>query len=241
MMLSWRIEAEELARVLSNALAFFPERSIVKRARIKIGYDCLEATATDTYTIARDECPAETLASQETPAPGRNGVSSGAISGHRNSLPCFLEVNREGLRALEEQARKDRGNWGRLDWIPGDCLTYVPTGDKANLVSAQDVTNTPWDMTVEGLAGEKFWNMCDDLLTRLDAGEVRAFDPQYLGRFGKVKTSKSVEADTILDLLWQGQAEPMLAKVGPSFVGAIMPIDRDVYVSNQPEGQEALW
>jgi len=32
------------------------------------------------------------------------------------------------------------------------------------------VTNTPWDMTVEGLAGEKFWNMCDDLLTRLDAG-----------------------------------------------------------------------
>jgi len=56
-----------------------------------------------------------------------------------------------------------------------------------------------------------------------------------------VKTSKSVEADTILDLLWQGQAEPMLAKVGPSFVGAIMPIDRDVYVSNQPEGQEALW
>lgn len=89
--------------------------------------------------------------------------------------------------------------------------------------------------------------MCDELLTRYNresgqAPQAMAFDPALFGRFGKVKISKSSDHEKILDFWYQGQGQPMLAKVGPTFHGLIMAIDRDGYVEGQGEGsEENLW
>lgn len=222
---SVNVESAEFARILSNTLPFFPARSPVKVGRLEFEPGSIVATATDTYTIGRDTCDLDA-----------------------DIAPIAVEVNREGWQALQETARKDKaGGWGRIEYHPGDALVFTPstneykrgkTVELLNPVAARDMTGERWEFTVEGLEGVEFWRMCDELLERMD-GDVRAFDPDYLGRFGKVRLPKDSETDKVLDLLWQGQTEPMLARVGPSFIGAIMPVDRLTYAENN--GKDALW
>lgn len=220
------VEAEEFARVMTNALAFFPARSQIKTAQLVVYPDRITATGTDAYTIGRDSCAAWNWQSQEA------------------DIPVHIEIDRDGWREIEAQARKDKKSTGTLDYLPGDCLTYRPGGDKAEIATAQDMTGKPWPNSVGGLSGIDFWDECAALLQRLDEPSdaipgVMAFDPQYFGRFQKVKTPKEFDGEKILSFAYQGQSEPMLAKVGPSFVGAIMPIDLETYRENQPEEAEA--
>jgi hypothetical protein len=108
------------------------------------------------------------------------------------------------------------------------------------------MTGRRWETQVHGLEGKAFWDACAELLTRyaeqpLETPDVLCFDPALFGRFQKVKLSKSVKAEKVLDFLYQGRDAPMLAKVGPSFVGLIMPINRVAYAANQEDGDESLW
>jgi hypothetical protein len=94
------------------------------------------------------------------------------------------------------------------------------------------------------LESREVWALCDELLERMtqrppEEPDVIAFDPDLFTRFRKVKSSGDM--DKVIDFVYQGQGNPMLAKIGPTFVGAIMPIDRAVYAANQDDGQDALW
>lgn len=226
------VEADDLARIMGNALAFFPARSPIKTAELRVWPDRLMATGTDTYTLGRDYCPAWNFNST---APD-------------HATPIRIELDRDGWRAIEAQTRKDKGNPGILEFRPGDCLTYRPGGDKAETVAGKDVTGTADSFLISGdkVRRREVWDLCDDLLERMsevpeEMPNVMCFDPNLFGRFSKVKLSKEVKADKVLDFIWQGQGQPMLAKVGPTFVGCIMAIDRGSYAENQEDGNESLW
>ena len=216
------LESEEFARIMTNALAFFPARSIVDTAQLRVWPDRIEATGTDTYTLGRDYC-------------GLRDFNSTATE-----FPIRVELDREGWQAIEKSARMDKKATGVLEFRPGDCLTFIPSGenDKAEVATSKDMTGNGTPFRVEGdeMSRTALWEMCDELLTRLEAtgGDIRCFDPNLFGRFGKVKIPK-IENQKVVDFLWQGQMRPMLARVGPTFVGAVMPIDRSVR-----EGEE-LW
>lgn len=226
-----KVEADHLARVMGNALAFFPARSPIKTAQLRVYPDRLVATGTDTYTLGRDECP----------------IMSIEVDG-KPSIPVEVETDHAGWKEIEAQARKDKGNTGLLEYLPGDCLTYYPGGNKAEVATGKDETGNDKPFKVDGGEVERVavWGLCDELLQRVkhnptEAPEVLCFDPSLLGRFGKVKLDAAVKAEKVVDFVYQGAGQPLLAKVGPTFLGMLMPIDRDVYAENQDDGQEGLW
>jgi hypothetical protein len=222
---------------MANALAFFPARSVITTALLRFYPDRIVATGTDTYTLGRDECPAEDWRSAEVA-----------------DFPVEVELDRDGLKEIEDQCRRDKGNIATLEYRPGDCLTFFPGGSGTEkrptaTTPAKDMTHegTTFLVDKERVERKTIWELTDVLLERMRRQEMvmpdgpMAFDPTYFGRFGKVKVDKNAEADTILDLIYQGEELPMLAKVGPTFIGAIMPINRERYASRQPQGREFLW
>ncbi len=229
------VESDDLARIFTNALAFFPARSPVKTALLTVDvlHDgaTLIATGTDTYTIGRDYCDA------------RNVMHDGP----RGNFVVPIELNREGWADIEKQARADKGQTGTLHFVPGDALIFHPSGKtKAEKGVAQDVTGVETTVLVSGdaMTTRDVWSLCDELLTRLEErpSHVMTFDPALFVRFNKVKAPGDWEAEKVLDFAYQGESEPMLAKVGPTFVGAIMPVDRAKYAVEQaPDGQDGLW
>lgn len=222
-----RVEADHLARVMGNALAFFPAKGQVDTARLQIVVpDRIIATGTDTYTAGQDSCPCD-----------------GYTSPNESALMQTVELDRDGWREIEAQTRKDKGETGVLQYEPGDCLIYMPGGRKASKAVAIDMTGkSTARFSTDGITTQGVWELIDDLFHRLGEQETRfTFDPDYLARFSKVKIDKALGLDRVVDLAHQGDDEPMLAKVGPTFMGAIMPVDREVYTERQPEGQESLF
>lgn len=220
-----QVDPLELSRVMANALAFWPAKSPVATGRLEIGHDTITATGTDTYTIGRDTCLLR------EPSNLTDTVT--------------VELGREDWAAVERQARKGKGHPARLTYVPGDSLVFHPSSKtEAEPVECADMTGRGTTL-VNGstLESRDVWALCDELLTRLDVdGERLTFDPEYFGRFKKVKAPGDFGSEAVLDFVFQGDAEPMLAKYGPSFVGAIMPIDRVAYVAAQGEEAESgLW
>lgn len=222
---------------MANALAFFPARSPVKTGLLRFYPDRIVATGTDTYTLGRDECPASDWRSSEA-----------------HTFPVEVELDRDGWRDIEDQCRRDKGGTAVLEYRPGDCLTFYPgTSGSAkrptDTTPAKDVTHSDTTFLIdkEKVERKSIWELTDTLLERMRRQEMvmpdgpMAFDPAYFGRFGKVKVDKDSDAETVLDLIYQGEELPMLAKVGPTFIGAIMPINRERYERNQPQGSEYLW
>jgi hypothetical protein len=203
---------------------------MVTTALLKVWSDCLEATGTDTYTIGRDECRARDFQSNADPG----------------DMPIQIELDRDGWRDIEAQARKDKGYTGRLEFIPGDALIFHPGGPKAEKGVAQDKTGkgTTQFTNRDTLDTRDIWDLCDELLTVLQSRELQVphiftLDPSLLVRFNKVRSSGN--ADRVMDFNYQGEGHAILVKIGPTFIGAIMPIDREVYAANQDDGQEGLW
>lgn len=225
------VESDDLARIFTNALAFFPARSIVKTALLRVYGGSIEATGTDTYTVGRDWCEVREWNSE---------------AGAMDALPIVIELDREGWADIEKQARADKGKTGRLEFTPGDALVFRPGGQKAENGVAQDMTGKLSTKLTnsETLESREVWQLCDELLERMAERpmiepHVIAFDPDLFTRFHRVKPSG--DAEKVIDFLYQGEGNPMLAKIGPTFVGAIMPIDRATYAANQDGGQDALW
>jgi hypothetical protein len=207
-----------MARVAYNALAFLPARALVKTARLEISSAGLRMTGTDGYAIGQDTAPVESY----------EGPSEGLI----------VHLSREALGDLDGGGRKDRKGSGRLEVRPGDGVIFRPENN--------DVPTAAQDASAQ--ADASLWPMVDDLFTRLERRtptlpELIAFDPALLARFSKVKAPKSklgdVALDRCLDMAIYDSKEPILVKIGPTFRGVIMPIDRDVHAENV--GQDGLW
>jgi hypothetical protein len=209
-----------MARVVYNALAFLPARSRVKTARIELGFAGLRATGTDGYAIGQDACPVEDF------------------SGPQGGLT--VHVDRSVLADLDTAGRKDKKGFGRLELRPGDGLIFRP-GNNDTPTAGQDVS---------GQADHGLWGMLDSLFTRLEGRppslpELVAFDNALLARFSKVKAPKVKAADSnlerCLDMAIFDAKEPILVRIGPTFRGVIMPIDRDVHRANVEQFDGGLW
>ncbi|MFE0648564.1 hypothetical protein ACFVZH_08270 [Streptomyces sp. NPDC059534] len=204
-----------MARAAYNALAFLPARSLVKTGRVHLGPAGLTFTGTDGYAIGQDSAAVENY----------DGPTEGVI----------LHVGREGLADLDTAGRKDKKGYGKLELNPGDGLIFRPGNN--------DVPVAALDQRAH--ADERLWSMVDDLFTRLDGRppalpELVAFDPGLLSRFSKVKAPKGKDGlGRALDMCVYDAKEPILVKIGPSFRGVIMPIDREVHEENV--GPEGLW
>lgn len=191
----------------ANALAFLPARSKVQNALLTIangGY--VTITATDTYTVGQDSCEV----------------------GEVGETTIEVEVDREGLQAIDKAARGDKKKQGHLEIFNGDCVKYTGTeGNEAVAHATQPDYET--------------WNAIQGLLTSLEKRavalpQVIAFDPSLLMRFSKVKADKT---ERIADFFITDAWAPVLVKIGTTFTGAIMPIEREVHSNNV--GPDGLW
>ncbi|MFJ9423409.1 hypothetical protein [Streptomyces sp. NPDC101249] len=209
------LPSEEMARAAYNAHAFVPARAMVKTARVELGPAGLRFTGTDGYAIGQDTAAVE----------GYEGPPEGVT----------VHVERDALAALDTAGRKDKKGFGKLELRPGDGLVFRP-GNNDTPTAAQDTS---------ALADEQLWGMLDSLFTRLEGRplalpELVAFDPALLARFSKVKAPKGKDGlGRALDMCVFNAKEPILCKIGPSFRGVIMPIDREVHEENV--GPEGLW
>lgn len=209
------LPSEELARAAYNAYSFMPARSAVKTARIELGPAGLRVTGTDGYAVGQDTAPLEDY---EGPPEG-----------------VTLHVDRVALADLDTAGRKDKKGFGRLEIRPGDGLIFRPANNDFP-TCAQDAA---------AHADERVWEMIDGLFTRLEGRplalpELVAFDPALLARFSKVKAPKGKDGlGRALDMCVFDSKEPILCKIGPTFRGVIMPIDRDVHEQNV--GPDGLW
>ncbi|MFJ7590202.1 hypothetical protein ACIQZO_23015 [Streptomyces sp. NPDC097617] len=204
-----------MARAVYNAHAFLPARSMVHTARLELSPAGLRATGTDGYAIGQDTAPLEDY----------DGPPEGVT----------LHVGREALADLDTAGRKDKKGYGRFELTTGDGLIFRP-GNNDIPTAAQDAS---------AQADERVWEMLDSLFTRLEGRplavpELVAFDPALLARFSKVKAPKGKGGlGRALDVLIFDSKEPILCRIGPTFRGVIMPIDRDVHTENV--GPDGLW
>lgn len=209
-----------MARVCFNALAFSPARSDVKTARIQVRPDGFTVTGTDGFAIGQDSCA---LDEYDGPPEG-----------------LTLHVDRAALSDLDSGGRKDKKGYGRIEFRPGDGLVFKPANN--------DVPTVARDLT--GEANGPLWGMVDSLLSRMERKspalpELIAFDPQLLAYFSKVKVPKvrtsDMNLERAMDLCVFDAREPVLVKIGRTFRGAIMPINREVHRANVEQGDGGLW
>lgn len=209
------IPAPELARLTHNALAFMPARSAVKVCRIEFEADGphghLWITSTDLFAVGRDY------------AEGSTDDSGTAET---------LDLSREDLQTLDKIARAKKKEDIRIRIADQDGLSVMDdNGDWLPFLD-RSAERKPADL----------WARVDDLLMRLQREEhiVPTFltlDPALFARFGKVKTS----GETIADLYVSSPDDPVLVKIGPTFVGAVMPVDREDAATSDQIGPEGLW
>lgn len=204
------IEGPELARVLCNALAFMPARSMVRFALLDIYPGHVDASGTDGYAAGTDWAPCRSV-----------GVP-------RDGVPLLLD--KEGLTALERAARESKKGSVSLDIAQGS-LTL--TG-----AEAEAAVTVPWfeDEKTLGLHGG-----VSEMIAKRDrtftpfVGPV-CFDPSFMSRFAKVKADKTSRQ---ADLFFTSPRSALLVKIGPTFKGLVMPIEREAYAKNV--GADGLW
>jgi hypothetical protein len=160
-------------------------------------------------------------------AAGRD-VSFGSIGLER----AVVDISREDLLTLDKLARAKKKEEIRIQIRHGDGLSvedengvWMPFLDASNQRQPADL-----------------WGRVDEMLTRLERvsptiPEALLIDPALMARFGKVKHS----GETIADLYIADLAGPILVKIGKTFIGAIMPIDREMAEQSEQIGPEGLW
>ncbi|AJC53980.1 hypothetical protein GZL_01380 [Streptomyces sp. 769] len=161
-------------------------------------------------------------------AVGRALISSDSITGE----PVSIELSRDDLLALDKAGRAAKGEV-ELSLKAGDGIVATYPYGGAGPVSVMDQTGRGPDLA-------DLWDACDELLAQLeDCPERIAFDPAILMRYGKVKTPKGTSP--MLDMAFGSADRPVLAKVGPGFVGAVMPVQRGIAGSCEARGEAFLW
>jgi hypothetical protein len=215
------VESDAFARVCANALAFIPARSQVKTARVEVWPDGFRVTGTDGFAIGQDTAEMDEY----------EGPPDGAV----------FHVTREALADLDSAGRKDKKGFGKLVFKPGDGLIFRPANNDV-ACAVQDVTDQ---------AHAPLWGAVDGLMEKLEGRkpnlpEVLCFDPALLMRFSKVKAAKKTtkagnNLERGMDLYIFDNAEPILVRIGPTFRGAVMPIQREVHRENVEQDDGGLW
>lgn len=209
------VDSHAFASAASNALAFLPANSQVKLARLVVTGDAVEFTATDGYAAGRDYAE---------------------VVGHDGTAPP------EFVALLDRKALQGFDSAGRADF---NTKKKMGVGRLEALDGGKGVQFTPEDKEVPS---EAHFNLIDgnpDLLDMFAALDEMldteqpfrtAFQPTLLQRFSKVKADKN---ERVADLAIADPSAPVLIKIGPSFRGLIMPIDREAHA--EKVGEEGLW
>lgn len=199
-----------------NALCFSPARSRIKTARVRIDPEGITVVGCDGYTIGQDWTPLDGDEYRGDP----DGVE--------------FHIDRTALGDFDSGGRADKKGFGRLEYMPGDAVRFIPSNNGTPTV-VHDLTEK---------ADKALWPMVDELMEKLERREVTipevlAFDPALLTYFGKVKTKKVKNMDRAMDLYISAADQPVLIKIGDTFTGALMPIKREIHRKNV--GPEGLW
>lgn len=137
-------------------------------------------------------------------------------------------VARDDILALERCARKAAKATATVEVRPGSVKVDPMGYDAAEVPIYTDVRHLEIHHRIAALVSEA------EQRPGAIPG-VLALDPALWARFAKVKAGTG----RIADLLMTSALEPVFIKIGPTFRGLVMPIDRRVYESNI--GPEGLW
>lgn len=206
------IPAPELARLTHNALAFMPARSAVKVCRVMASGQALSLMATDLFTVGEDM----------------------AVVRHVFYEAISIDLSREDLRALDKAARAAKKEDVKVIIRHQDGMEFRSESESLTALDCS-AWRDPKDL----------WELTDELLTRLEGADddtvpgYLTIDPKMLSAFGKVKPSDGKEC--IADLCFRGSEGQILVKIGATFKGAIMPVDRGEAAESDDVGPEGLW
>ena len=204
-------DASSLAVALGNALAFLPARSLIPYVAVRITTDAIRTCGTDSYAAGTDIAP---------------------VTGFVGSEPEWICLfDKEGLTQLERCAREAKKVEVILT-VEDGSVTISPMGlPEASALDHSDGHAAIVDMHLA------VWDIIDAAEKRVNVMPPGIMlDPTLFGRFAKVKADK---AERKADLLFSADHEPVLIKIGPTFKGLIMPIDREVNSTNV--GSDGLW
>jgi hypothetical protein len=211
-MTEFTIPAPELARLTHNALAFMPARSAVKVCRLAFDYGEMSIMATDLFTVGYDRWGGPTSPNEHV----------------------FIDLSREDLMSIDKYVRGLKKDEIAVQIAHEDGITITHDGHPEGWLHAHGMRDP-----------EDLWERCDELLKRLEWDEETTvpehltLDPKMFSAFGKVKPAGGKEC--IADLYFQNLEDQILVKIGATFRGAIMPVDRSEAAASESVGAEGLW
>jgi hypothetical protein len=154
---------------------------------------------------------------------GRDFATVGGAPGEAS-----IDLSREDLQALDKAARAAKKEDARVIIRACDGMEYM----------AEDVHGSFLDSSAQRNP-EDLWARCDELLARLAPEHLCLIDPKFMNPFGKIKASGG--AETIADLSISDAGSQISVKIGATFRGAIMPVDREEAEASEEVGPEGLW
>lgn len=183
-------------------------------ARSPVPFGLIRVTPEGVYTSGTDSYAA--------------GTDSAATTGFIGQTAEVL-IARDDLLNLERCAREAKKVAATVE-VKSDGLTVEPIGCHPVTVP---IHISPGHLEVH--------HRLADLISEAEKRPgvipgVMALDPQLWSRFAKVKADK---AERIADLLMTDAYEPVFIKIGPTFKGLLMPIERLTHETNI--GPEGLW
>jgi len=161
-------------------------------------------------------------------ASGTDGYAAGndSIPAHVTGGTVSFALTSESMTALEQAARA----------VKKDPVTLQVGETDVTLMWA--VKGTPDSLTVEMQPYPwQDWGALEEMLNRPvteERPQFVAFDPALFSRFAKVRA----ENDRVMDLWFHSAELPVLVKIGATFRGLVMPLQRARAAEYAPEG---LW
>lgn len=188
----------ELARICANAGAFVPARAQTKMLALRIVGDRVETAGTDSYAVGTDSAPANVT-----------------TTGQTFPLGVAHALSRDDMADIESAARQRKKELVTLILEPTLIALQwaTPEGEPERL----EVAPEPYPAQA--------WQAVETMLNR-QRGESRpefvAFDPALFAHFAKVRAEK----DRVMDLWFSSAESPVLVKIGETFRGLVMPLQR---------------
>jgi hypothetical protein len=207
------LPAIDLARVLGNALAFIPAASRVKYGLIAFSEGVVYTCGTDSYAAGTDYAAAEI-----------EWYAAGIEE------PYGVLVDKAGLTALDRAAREAKKAEVDITVEGLDVVLYLDEKTEPVRVPhyEDDTTRDLHDSVAEMIATAT--------VRPPTTTGVLCVDPQLVSRFGKVKTDKTARR---ADLYMTEEYGAVLVKIGPTFKGLFMPVERETHAANV--GSDGLW
>jgi hypothetical protein len=140
-----------------------------------------------------------------------------------------VDLSRESLQELDRAARGKKKEDLHIRMVHQDGL------------SVQD-DNGAWMPFLDASAQrdpEDLWDLCEEMLSRPTPDHLCLIDPKFMSAFGKIKASGG--AETIADLSIADSSSPISVRIGNTFRGAIMPVDRSEAAESEDIGTDGLW